>query len=100
MDYVGDLIDVYKDGFREALNDCETEFRPLTDEERFRAFRLAQLDVNMLRRLVALGQKCIDQMQDGTLPLQKARELSGEMVPWDDDDEEEDQTNEDDSPAT
>lgn len=99
LDNVGELVDSYAGQFREALNDYETEFRPLTGEEINTLFRKAQLDVNMLRRLTCMAQSCIDLMKARLVTLEKARELSGEMVAWEDD-KEEDQADEDDSPST
>jgi hypothetical protein len=79
LDNVAGLIDDYARGMREALDDCETEFRDFTVAEIQQKLRAAQLDLNMLRRLVKLGQYYVDQIANGELSIEKARELSGEI---------------------
>lgn len=88
LDNVSELVDAYADEMREPLNDAETDFRVYTEQEVKDKFRKAQLDVNMMRRLVCMAQKVITQMQNGTLSLDKAKELSGVIPPWEDDAEE------------
>lgn len=77
FDNVAVLIDEYANGFSEDLDDIGTRKRPLTSEEIHKLIRAAQMDCNAMRRFLRLAELCVAQIAAGTMPIDKAQELSG-----------------------